>query len=173
LPTRLPHRPKRRRFTRNLMNNQSKRQAVVDEAMTWLKTPWRHASAVKGAGVDCGRLLIEVYANCGLIDRFTPDYYPQDFALHSSEERFLMNIERYAKEVSDAEPGDLAVWKFGRCFSHAAIVIDYPTIIHAKIDEGVLLDLANHGDLALREARFYSPFNMDADDVLIATGGIW
>jgi cell wall-associated NlpC family hydrolase len=134
------------------------RQAVIDESLTWLKTPWRHAAAVKGAGVDCGRIVIEIYANCGLIARFTPDPYPQDFAIHSNEERFLANIERYACRVDKPLQGDIAVWKFGRCFSHAAIVVDYPTIIHAKIDEGVLLDLADQGDLAGREVRFYSVF---------------
>ncbi|MCX7067340.1 MAG: NlpC/P60 family protein [Methylococcales bacterium] len=137
------------------------RQAIVNEAMSWLRTPWRHASAVKGAGVDCGRLLIEVYANCGLIERYTPDSYPQDFALHSSDERFLRNIKRYTVRVDNALMGDIAVWKYGRCFSHAAIVIEWPTIIHAKIDEGVLLDLGDQGELALREVRFYSVFTAD------------
>jgi hypothetical protein len=93
-----------------------------------------------------------------LIKRFTPAPYPQDFAIHSSEERFLANIERYAHRVDKPKEGDIAVWKFGRCFSHAAIVVDYPTIIHAKIDEGVLLDLAEQGDLAGRKVRFYSVF---------------
>ena len=137
------------------------RKAIIEEAKTWLKTPWRHASAVKGAGVDCGRLLIEVYANVGLIERFVPDYYPQDFALHSNEERFLQNIERYAVEVLTPDKGDIAVWKFGRCFSHAAIVLDYPQIIHAKIDCGVLFDDGNQGELAGREVRFYSVFKGD------------
>jgi cell wall-associated NlpC family hydrolase len=138
------------------------RQRIINEAMSWLTTPWRHASAVKGAGVDCGRLLIEVYANCGLIDRYTPEYYPQDFALHSSDERFLANIERYTVRVDNAKKGDIAVYKFGRCFSHAAIVLDYPKIIHAKIGLGVLLDDATHSDLAGREVRFYSVFGSDS-----------
>jgi cell wall-associated NlpC family hydrolase len=132
------------------------RQQVVNEALTWLRTPWRHASAVKGAGVDCGRMLIEVYSAVGLIQHYVPPYYPQDFALHSSNERFLANIERYAHEVITPKAGDIAVWKFGKCFSHAAIVLDYPAIIHAKINVGVLLDEAEQGDLAKRTVRFYS-----------------
>lgn len=131
------------------------RQAIVDEAMTWLRTPWRHNSAVKGAGVDCGRLLIEVYSAVGLIEHYVPEPYAQDFALHSKEGRFLANIERYATQVLTPQAGDIAIWMFGRCFSHAAIVLDYPHIIHAKIDSGVLLDLGDQGDLAGREVRFY------------------
>ena len=113
---------------------------------------------MKHAGVDCGRYLIEVYANCGLIDRFVPEPYPQDFALHSSDERFLCNIERYAVKVDSPQTGDIAVFKYGRCYSHAAIVIDYPRIIHAKINEGVTLDLATQGDLLNRSVRFYTLF---------------
>lgn len=143
------------------INRVSTREAIITEAKTWLRTPWRHAAAVKYAGVDCGRVVIEIYANCGLIERFTPDAYPQDFALHSSEERFLTNIERYAVRVDNAKQGDIAVWKFGRCFSHAAIVTAWPAIIHAKINEGVLLDDGTQGDLAGREVRFYSVFGGD------------
>jgi cell wall-associated NlpC family hydrolase len=100
--------------------------------------------------------LIEVYAAVGLIEHYVPEPYPQDFALHSKEEQFLANIERYAVLILTPQKGDIAVYKFGRCFSHAAIVVDYPTIIHAKIGEGVLLDLADQGDLAGRDMRFYS-----------------
>jgi cell wall-associated NlpC family hydrolase len=131
-------------------------QAIVNEALSWLRTPWQHAEAVKGAGVDCGRLLIEVYAHCGLIQRFVPAYYPQDFALHSNDERFLRTIEQYALQVDSPQIGDIAVWKFGRCFSHAAIILSWPQIIHAKIHEGVILDLGDQGDLAWRDVRFYS-----------------
>lgn len=139
----------------------NQRLAIIEEAETWLTTPWRHAAAVKYAGVDCGRLLIEVYANCELIERYTPDYYPQDFAIHSNDERFLRNIERYAVQVETPKMGDIAVWQFGRCFSHAAIVIEWPAIIHAKIHEGVLFDLGDQGDFVGREPRFYSVFKGD------------
>src|SRR5437879_1968913 len=37
------------------------RQAVVDEAMTWLKTPFHHRAAVKKAGVDCACLIAEAF----------------------------------------------------------------------------------------------------------------
>jgi cell wall-associated NlpC family hydrolase len=148
-------------ISRDAINHVSTREAIITEAKTWLRTPWRHAAAVKHAGVDCGRLLIEVFANCDLVERFTPDAYPQDFALHSSEERFLTNIERYAARVDNAKQGDIAVWKFGRCFSHAAIVVEWPAIIHAKINEGVIMDDGLQGELAGREVRFYSVFGGD------------
>lgn len=135
------------------------RAEIVAEVLTWERTPWRHASAVKGAGVDCARLLIEVYAKLGLIEHFIPEMYPQDFALHSNTERFLQTLERYAIQIEKPKKGDVAVWKYGKCFSHGAIIINYPQIIHAKMEEGVIRDRADAGYLSKRDVRFYSVFS--------------
>ncbi|MBN8902827.1 MAG: hydrolase, partial [Rhodospirillales bacterium] len=37
-------------------------------------------------------------------------------------------------------PGDIALWQFGRCFSHAAIVSQWPRIIHAHTRAGVVIE---------------------------------
>src|SRR5690349_11447583 len=37
------------------------RARLLDEARTWLLTPWHHNARVRGAGVDCGQLLIACY----------------------------------------------------------------------------------------------------------------
>jgi len=49
-------------------------------------------------------------------------------------------------------PGDLALFRYGRAISHGAIVIDWPTIIHAYIHAGavVLDDVWANTDLAGR-----------------------
>ena len=31
------------------------RQAIIDETVTWLRTPYHHMAAIKGAGVDCAQ----------------------------------------------------------------------------------------------------------------------
>jgi hypothetical protein len=58
--------------------------------------------------------------------------------LHRDEEQFLGWIRKYAREIDREQvgPGDLAIWKFGRCYSHSAIVIDMPEVIHAVIKGG-------------------------------------
>jgi cell wall-associated NlpC family hydrolase len=40
--------------------SEDERAAVVAEARTWIKTPWRHMADIKGAGVDCAMLLVRV-----------------------------------------------------------------------------------------------------------------
>lgn len=134
------------------------RALVVAEAMTWLRTPYHHAARVKGAGVDCAQILIAVYAGVGLIDDFQPADYPPDWMLHRSEERYLSYVTQYApRQVERPEPGDIAIWRFGRCFSHGAIVVDYPLIIHAyQPDQVVGYGDAEQGALAGRDVQFWS-----------------
>ncbi len=48
----------------------SERRAIVREAMTWLGTPYVSNGAVKGAGVDCGMILVRVFSDCGIIEPF-------------------------------------------------------------------------------------------------------
>lgn len=130
-------------------------QRVVTEAHTWLGTPYHHAAAIKGAGVDCAFLLIEVFAASGLIERFDPRPYPMDWHLHRSEERYLGQVLEHAEQVETPEPGDIALYQFGRCVSHGAIIIDWPMVIHAQRPEGCVIGEGDQGRLAGRLAGFW------------------
>jgi cell wall-associated NlpC family hydrolase len=143
------------------MTEAEQRQAVIEEAHRWLRTPYHHAGAVRGAGVDCLQLLVQVYGAVGVIVSPAVPYYPADFMLHRSEELYLSGILSYAREVAQPGRGDIALWRFGRCFSHAAIVVDWPTIIHAYRREGcVTLGRGDVGELAdtNRAVKFFSPW---------------
>ena len=118
------------------------RAAVVEEAKSWLGTPFRDCSDVKGAGADCAMLLVRCFVDTGVIAPFDPRPYSSQWFLHRSEERFLGFVERCGGiEVNRAPvPGDVMVYKFGRCFAHGAIVIDAGHIIHAyKLDGAVVI----------------------------------
>lgn len=139
------------------MTESEQRSAVVVEAQTWLGTPYHPRARVKGAGVDCAHILIAVYAAVGLIQDFDPGYYPPDFMMHRGEERYLSWVKKYARPVEIPLPGDIALYKFGRSTSHGAIVVEWPSIIHAFIREGgVCLSDGTRGDLTGRLAGFYS-----------------
>jgi len=137
-----------------------RRQSLIDEAKTWLNTPWHHEGRIKGAGVDCGQILIEIYANCGLIERPAVDSYPRDWALHRSEERYLYVVEQYCHAVNSPGPGDIVVYRNGRSFSHGGIVVAWPLIIHAHTQLGVVYAEGDQGELVKngRDRRFYSFF---------------
>jgi len=133
------------------------RQRVVEVAQSWLRTPYHHRGAVKGAGTDCGMVLIKVFSEAGLIDDFDPGEYPADWMLHQDGERYLGIVERFAKRVRQCGPGDVVLFKFGRCISHGAIVVNWPTIIHAYHGHGVILDdVAQNHRLRDRLVGFWS-----------------
>ena len=135
------------------------RLAVVAEAREWLGTPYHHMGRVKGAGTDCLMMLAEVYEAAGVVPHIEVPFYPPDWHLHHNAERYLDGIMRYAREIPGPPlPGDVALFKFGRCFAHGAIVIDWPLLIHAWHNAGVLYASATQPQLAERPMRFFDPF---------------
>jgi cell wall-associated NlpC family hydrolase len=122
-----------------MQNHREQRTAVIAEARTWIGTPFHDRARIKGAGVDCLQLLIACYAAQGLIPDVRPAYSPQ-FLLNSLDEIYLAGIKPFTVEVETPQPGDFALFKFGRCFSHAALVVDWPVIIHAFSRHPVLQD---------------------------------
>lgn len=136
------------------------RKKIIEEAMTWIGTPYHHQAAVKGAGVDCAQILIEVYSAVGLADRPDVGYYPSDWMLHRSEERYLGWIEKYCTEVDrdKADDGDIVLFKFGRCFSHSGIIAGYPRIIHAQREDNCCYAEIGRGNLEGKQMKFYTFF---------------
>ena len=141
------------------------RLAVVDEARKWLRTPYHHMARVKGAGADCLTLLAEVYERAGVVPHVEVPFYPPDWNLHRDAERYLDGVTQYAREVPTgdshnimAQPADIAVFKFGRCFAHGAIVVAWPRLIHAWHNTGVVYADARQGQLAGRPVRIFNPF---------------
>ncbi len=118
----------------------SLRDRVVREARGWIGTPYHHGARVKGAGVDCAQILIAVYAAAGVIEPFDPGYYPPDWMLHRGEERYAQFIARFADEfdwrATPILPADVVVWRYGRTFSHGAIVTAWPRVVHAYAQNG-------------------------------------
>ena len=136
-----------------------RRAKVVAEAETWLLTPYHHMGRVKGAGTDCLMLLAEVYEAAGVVPHVEVPFYPPDWHLHRDAERYLDGVMRYAREIAGPpDLGDVAVFRFGRCFAHGAIVTRWPRLIHAYVRTGVTYGDASGAPLAGRPVRFFSPF---------------
>jgi NlpC/P60 family putative phage cell wall peptidase len=135
------------------------RAAVVREAKTWIGTPFHHAARVKGAGVDCLMLLAEVYERAGVTaGRINPPFYVPDWHLHRDAERYMEGLLRYARPVNTPKPGDIALFRFGRTYSHGAIITEWPRLIHAYWSIGVVWGDAGLFPLAGRAVRFFTPF---------------
>ena len=140
------------------------RAAVVKEAESWIGTPFHHAARVKGAGVDCLMLLAEVYERAGVAAPIEPPFYVPDWHLHRDAERYLEGLTHYTSEIPAPPqgpgplPGDIALFRFGRTFSHGAIVTEWPRLVHAYWNIGVVHGDATLYPLAGRPVKFFTPF---------------
>jgi cell wall-associated NlpC family hydrolase len=132
------------------------RSAVVEEAKTWLGTPYHHKAAVRGGGIDCAHLLIEVYSAVGLVPKVDPGDYAPQWHLHRSEEIFLGWIKRYADMVDSPQIGDVGMWRFGRCWSHGSILIGPQMVIHSYVGRGVIMTRVDESPLAGRPVGWWS-----------------
>lgn len=121
----------------------AERVAVVNEVRSWLGTPYHHEARVKGVGVDCAQLLIGVYSAVGLAPPPAVEHYPPDWHLHRTAERYLSIVLDHAREIPGPPlAGDIVLWRFGRCFSHGAIVVEWPLVIHAYLGRACTLENA-------------------------------
>ena len=141
------------------MNAGPDRAAVIAEARRWIGTPFHHAARVKGAGVDCLMLLAEVYERAGVTRHIEPPFYVPDWHLHRDAEHYMDGLLRHARPIEGPPlPGDVALFRFGRTFSHGAVVVEWPRLIHAYWSIGVVWGDASLHPLAGRPVRFFTPF---------------
>jgi cell wall-associated NlpC family hydrolase len=139
-----------------------KRTEIIRAAREWLGTPYHHCARIKKAGADCAMFPLAVYQECGILPAdFQPPSYSMQWHLHRSEEMYLQTIAPFVQEKKDAPlPADFVVFKFGRAFSHGAIVVEWPLIIHSYIPHGVLLgDALRDGELIGREMKIFEVKN--------------
>jgi hypothetical protein len=138
------------------------RDNIVREAHSWVGTPYHNQGDIKRIGVDCGMLLVRVFVDAGLCEPFDPRPYSDDWYLHRSEERYLGFVFDRTKETSVPMPGDVMVFRYGRCYSHGGVVTcSTPlTIVHAYHPARRVLeeDVASNTilSMSIRAPKFFS-----------------
>jgi len=142
------------------MTEDEARAAVVAEARSWIGCPYHHMGTIKGVGVDCAQLVLCVFSNVGLVQNFATGSYPPDWHLHRESERYLAIISTLAGPIEReaARPGDVVLFRFGRAFSHGAIITEWPQVVHANRRDGAVVygDLERDTDLTGRPQVFFS-----------------
>jgi cell wall-associated NlpC family hydrolase len=134
------------------------RAEIVRAAKEWIGTPYHHHARVKHGGADCAMFPLAVYQQCGVLPLdYQPPQYSVQWHLHRSEELYLKEIERFVSAIpGPPQPADFIVFRFGRTYSHGAIVVDWPIVIHSYIPYGVLLsDALRDGELLGRPHRCF------------------
>ncbi len=137
--------------------NDLTRKSVVQEALSWVGTPYHHHGRVKGVGVDCAQILLAVYCDAlALAPAMDVGHYSTQWHLHRGEEVYLSWLEKAgAKQVQAPAPGDIAMFRFGRTYSHSAICVgDF--FVHAYVNLGVIQSRLDEEPLVGRPLQFWS-----------------
>lgn len=106
---------------------------IIEEAYTWIGTPYKYAAQNKGEGTDCSGLVMKVY------EEAIGEKLPRNSA---KQAEFCTPVD-----ASDVDMGDLVFFATGKDpkrVSHVGIVIDSESFIHASSSKGVVVSkLAN------------------------------
>lgn len=144
------------------------RACVIVEARSWIGTPYHLNQACKGAGVDCGRFVYQVYHACGLIPEEKIGVFGHDFGCHTSEESYIFRMLRHAAKVAEAvsfptlaaKPGNVALTRNegSRIYNHGGIVTAWPKILHAAPCSVGEVDACTHWLWAQRTVQIFDPW---------------
>jgi hypothetical protein len=119
---------------------------IVNEAVSWLRTPFVKEASVKGVGIDCVQLGRAVGINTGVLPPSFPDFlpYPTGWLLERHDTRYHDALAAHLDLIwllgTDPNPpptplpADLLLYRVGRAPAHSAIVEAWPTVIHACDD---------------------------------------
>ncbi len=121
-----------------------------------------------GVGVDCLMLLVATFKAPGALpEAFDPRPYSHQWHLHRSDEVYLAGLDAWLRPLDEREPlqpADVVVWKFGRTFSHAGIVVQASgglEVVHALAQAGAViqtrLDDAPLTDRPMRAFTLFQP----------------
>lgn len=131
------------------------REDLIRTARSYLGTPWVHQGRVKGAGVDCGGLLIGVAQELGLLTFEERAYgrIPDGHMLRAVCEAYLQRID-----VAELRPGDVLLMRFKEHPQHLALLGELggrQTLIHAYSAAGRVVE---HGLDEVWRARIVAAY---------------
>ncbi len=111
------------------------RAAILDEARSWIGTPYCHRASLKGQGADCLGLVRGVWrALLGPEPEPLAPYAP-DWAEAGRAETLMQTAARHLVSVPVflAQPGDVLLFRFRAHLpaKHVAILAENERIIHA------------------------------------------
>lgn len=105
-----------------------KQKALIEEALTWLGTPYKYAGDVKHKGTDCSGFTMKVYQNA--LDVAIPRN-------SAKQAEFCKHVDK-----KKLQPGDLVFFATGKSsskVSHVGMMLTDEEFIHASSSKGVVI----------------------------------
>ena len=138
-----------------LENDGSLTAAVIDEAFSWLGTPYRYGGNTR-SGIDCSGLLVNVFGKVAGVK------IPRSSA---EQQKYCRTLKR-----KDARPGDLVFFSnrsHGGKVGHVGLYIGNDRFIHASSSRGVIVSDLNQKYYA---DHYHSAGRVEAFAVMIKDG---
>lgn len=137
---------------------------AVEEALSWVGTPYRHQGSCKGAGTDCLGLLRGIWRHLyGEEPEPIPAYSP-DWSEPQRREDLLEAAHRHllSKPVGEPAMGDVILFRMrrGSVAKHLGVQVDVsqqPRFVHAYSGHGVELSPLSRPWTRRIAARFTFP----------------
>lgn len=121
------------------------RAALLEEARSWIGTPYRHQASVKGVGCDCLGLVRGVWRGCLGAEPELPPPYAPDWAEAGGLETLQQAALRHLRSLPSAEfaAGDVLLFRYrdGCLAKHVAIASAADRMIHAH-DGALVCEIA-------------------------------
>jgi cell wall-associated NlpC family hydrolase len=156
------------------MTEQESRCVVTTEVNSWVGTPYLLKGGVKGAGCDCGTLLIETFVAAGKVTREEitaamfdagVDFYSHDWFHHTSDQKYMRVLMRFASLVFKgrcfacvkARPGSIVLTKAAQSerWNHGGVVLAWPKIVHAVQPRVAIVDASRDPMWAGKEIAIF------------------
>jgi len=141
----------------------ARQQALLDEARSWVGTPFFANSSAKGRGVSCQKLAASIYQATGFLDpeETIPDA-PMSrarFAEDSLVEPWLTGRTDFELLASGSPwmPGDLLTFRLKRSIHHVGILILPGVFVHAAEGVGAQLSPVSDSTWMSRLAGVWRP----------------
>ncbi|MDE3017062.1 MAG: C40 family peptidase [Pseudomonadota bacterium] len=111
------------------MNSESSRK-IIEQARTWLGTPYHHQARLKGVGCDCLGLVVGVADELGLTHRdgrLLRSFDETDYSHQPDGARLTAMLQSVLDEIpkEEAEPGDLVLFSIEGNPQHVGLLTDY------------------------------------------------
>lgn len=116
------------------------KQRAIEEARSWIGTPYCHQASAKGAGCDCLGLIRGVWRTLYGIEPESQPVYTADWGEGTEGEPLLEAARRHLVETIAAEPGTVLIfrWRPWLPAKHAGIQTTAEKFIHAYDRSGVV-----------------------------------
>lgn len=123
-------------------------RAIIEQARTWIGTPYHHQARLKGVGCDCLGLVVGVASELRLTDdagKLLSSFDQTNYSTQPDGQLLTGKLQALLNEIpiSQKAPGDLALFKIDGNPQHMGLLSDYEDglgVIHSYVSSGKVVE---------------------------------